>query len=522
MSNIGSSGKQYAEDFSRMFTEPGEVAEGLGMIAKEAWQGWEPRYPSITGDRETQPTPALDAFKGFFGDRYGSMEKISNTAYTDPVGFMADLSTVMTGGAGLAARAPGVAGQVAKVAGKVAPNLDLLTGLAKGAGKVAEGAGVVGSELVGWATGAKGKAAREWGRSGREGGESSRIFRNEMRENVPRSVVVEEAKVALQNLYKKRSQDYNEQISAVFADTPKPTNKAGNVPPPSRAAQVSPDDELTSVTMAWKSPDELEAAALTAPQPPPAAAQGSVVPPKTAAARAPGVLDFAGIEKAFANVEGVQKFKGQDLSPTTAAVRAAMKERVDAWRALDPAEYHTAQGFDALKKSLGDLRDGTEHGTPSRKVADQVYHAVKAEIVSQAPGYAKVMENYWQASEQLSEVEKALSLGKKGNAETALRKLQSILRNDNSSAFGRRGELAEVLREAGAPHLQTRIAGQSASSWPPRGLSNATAPVTIMGGAGSLAWGQAHYLSLRCSARERWAKRSMPAGERTEGLKGRY
>lgn len=53
---------------------------------------------------------------GALKDRYGSLHAIGNTVYTDPAGVAADLSTVLTGGAAAAARAPRLAGTLGKVA----------------------------------------------------------------------------------------------------------------------------------------------------------------------------------------------------------------------------------------------------------------------------------------------------------------------------------------------------------------------------------------------------------------------
>jgi hypothetical protein len=57
---------------------------------------------------------AADAVGGFYKDRYGSEEAFKKTMATDPVGFAADLSTILSGGSTAAARvAPGVSGALA-------------------------------------------------------------------------------------------------------------------------------------------------------------------------------------------------------------------------------------------------------------------------------------------------------------------------------------------------------------------------------------------------------------------------
>ena len=109
-------------------------------------------------------------------------------------------------------------------------------------------------------------------------------------------------------------------------------------------------------------------------------------------------------------------------------------------------------------------------------MANEAYQAVKQTITDQAPGYAKVMKDYTQATDLLQEIQKELSLGKKGTPATALRKLQAIIRDDVSSAYGRRAELGDVLEGAGARGLKESLAGQSMSSVLPRGLRGAVTP----------------------------------------------
>ena len=197
----------------------------------------------------------------------------------------------------------------------------------------------------------------------------------------------------------------------------------------------------------------------------------------------PTVLDFKKVDDALASVTEVKSFKGVPISKSTAGIRGKIKEQIDQWRGLDPTEYHTVEGFDALKQSLGDVLESAQYGTPEWRVANEAYQAVKRTITDQAPGYAKVMKDYTIATDLLREIQRELSLGKKGNPATALRKLQAILRDDVSSAYGRRAEMGKVLEGAGARGLNESLAGQSMSSALPRGLRGA---VTSTGGMGAI------------------------------------
>ncbi len=196
----------------------------------------------------------------------------------------------------------------------------------------------------------------------------------------------------------------------------------------------------------------------------------------------PQALPFQPIEKAVTDAMGIKSFKGVSTSRSTADIQGKINEVVQEWKSLDPAEYHTAEGFDALKQSIGDLRDSTQFGSPERKVADSVYHAVKNEIVKADPKYAETMKGYEQSSALMSEIEKALSLGNKASADTGMRKLQSLMRNNVSTNYGNRADLAAKLEQQGGRDLMPSIAGQALNTWTPRGLQSAsTVPTSLIG-----------------------------------------
>jgi len=182
------------------------------------------------------------------------------------------------------------------------------------------------------------------------------------------------------------------------------------------------------------------------------------------------VLDFAPIDAAMQKISGMGKYKGVQINAKSADTVKELDDIVSQWKSLDPGEYHTPEGLDALKKAVGDLRDSTQFGSPARKAADELYHAVKGEITKQAPAYSKVMGDYSRASELISEIERSLSLGNKAAADTSVRKLQSLMRNNVQTSYGNRLDLAKQLEEQGGASLIPSIAGQSMNSWMPRGM----------------------------------------------------
>lgn len=184
----------------------------------------------------------------------------------------------------------------------------------------------------------------------------------------------------------------------------------------------------------------------------------------------PTVLSFDPVTKALSEASSVKTFKGQDLAKSTADVRQQIQETVDHWQSLDPAEYHTPEGFDALKQQLGDIKDNTPFGTPQRVVATKAYNAVRQTIADQAPAYNKVMSQYSEASDAIDNIQKELSLGPKGNPGTAMRKLQSVMRDNVNTSYGNRATYADALQDAGATTLMPSLAGQTLSSALPRGI----------------------------------------------------
>lgn len=190
-------------------------------------------------------------------------------------------------------------------------------------------------------------------------------------------------------------------------------------------------------------------------------------------ARDKTVLKFDDIDTAVGKVKGRGYFEGKSKDPAAASAWQDLKTTVDDWKSGDPAVYHTVEGIDALKQAIGSIRDSLPYGTPARNAANEVYSAIRGEITRQAPDYANVMADYETASELLQEIEKTLSQNPKASIDTQVRKLQSILRNNANTNYGRRVELGEMLSEQGAQNLFPELAGQALSAELPRGLSGA-------------------------------------------------
>lgn len=301
--------------------------------------------------------------------------------------------------------APGRVVQVVARAGAVIDPLTQTGNVIKGAGKLTD---VAGSNVLGMTTGAGSESIRAAGRAGREGGATGKAFTDNMRGNVPIEDIVVLAKSGLEEIRKDRAAAY----------------KAGK-------ADLSKDAT---------------------------------------------VLDFTNIDASVAKASDVGEYRGrsgsgpaQTTEPKAVAITQEMTDSINAWKQLDPAEFHTPEGLDALKRRLGNIRDSTQQGSPDRVAADRIYRAVRDEVAAQAPGYAKMMEDYSVASDKIKEVTKTFSLGEKATGDTAARKLQSATRDGAQTSWRKRGELLNELATY-EPDLPYAIAGQSLNALAPRGL----------------------------------------------------
>jgi hypothetical protein len=232
------------------------------------------------------------------------------------------------------------------------------------------------------------------------------------------------------------------------------------------------------------------------------------------------VLDFTDIDAALGSAAGRTQFKGQVVSKGAAEKVQAAQEAVDSWKNLDPAQYHTPEGLDALKQQIGDILESIPFEQRNARAAvGDVYNSIKSTINSQAPSYAKVMRNYSDAAETMREIERSLSLGKQASADTAIRKLQSLMRNNANTNYGQRLSLAKELEKAGGQPLLPALAGQALNEWTPRGIQRGTAlgtaGVSYLAGGLPVAIGSAAASSPRLVG-----ETALKAGQLARGLRG--
>jgi len=195
-------------------------------------------------------------------------------------------------------------------------------------------------------------------------------------------------------------------------------------------------------------------------------------------------LTFEGIEEALARAKNLVEYKGTIKNPVGAEILVKLEKEIAEWKKLDKTTHHTPEGMDALKQKLWSVVEGVpaENAT-AVALAKNIYHATKKTIADQAPGYAKAMKEYTEASELILELEKTLSLGSKAQIDTAVRKLQSLMRDNVNTNYGQRMKLARQLEEQGGGNFMAGLAGNQMQSWMPRSIQGAVLPTVASGAA---------------------------------------
>ena len=449
LDNLPSSALNFGTGFVHSLLHPIDTATALGSTITGEGE-------KALGTQRQDEAPYADAFNAHYA-RYGSVAGIKNAIETDPVGTAADAAMVLAPFSAMES-APGMIGQLGKAAGTVGSAIDPVAGTiatARAVGRTALGAtaDVVGSPAV---SGAGGQAIREAASSGYNYGQGNpadyQAFQANASKSVPPEALVAQAKNAVSNMRAARSAAYTSDMANLGKD--------------------------------------------------------------------PTALDFTPINTAIADVGKVKNFNGQDISPSTVAVRNKMADTVQRWQELpngiswlranpdpatasqfqnyfksdpsqylpggqfadlDPNAFHSPSGMDALKQKLGDTLGTTQLGLPEYTVAKNIYNAVKGQIVQQAPAYAATMQNYSKASDLIHEMESTLSLKTNASVDTQLRKLQSVMRDNVNTNYGARTNLAQELSQHGASTLMPSLAGQSLSTWGPRGLAGLGANIGLQG-----------------------------------------
>jgi hypothetical protein len=353
-------------------------------------------------------TQTADAIGQFYKNRYGGLENVKNTVITDPVGFAGDVSAVLGAGSGLA-----------KLAGT---GLGAFRATAAAAPALQGAANVLGTASA---------------------------YTN------PLSVVVPAAKAVGQ--VGKYALGLT---TGVGPENVAQAAKSGYAGDSAFINNLSGKSDMTDVLQQAKEGLQNMRETRT----------GLYKSQIATTAADTTKLDFGPIDQKLADVvDSLKEGKHWTIGKSELGDIKKLQSTVAEWR-IDEAA-HTPIGLDALKRRLDALYPSSADNTQAQRAITSVRNAVKDTIVEQSPQYAETMANYESALGVEKEIQRALSLGTKASQDTAIRKLQSLSRNNVSTNYGNRLGLAQTLEDQGGVSLLPSIAGQAMNSWTARGLA---------------------------------------------------
>lgn len=403
----------------------------VGSVALGKRTGVYEAVPNILGDLTgLSNTGTADALGTDLAQKYGSLAGLKTSLIRDPLGVAADVSIPLTlGGSGLE-RLPGMAGRVGKGVATTGRAIDPLSGLvALGteglpalsrkyapAGALAKDVLAEGLALP---SGVGGRTLREAYAAGKSKGlakaetPQSAAFTGNMRGTAAPGNVVDLAREAVSNLRDVASQRYQADMQR-FGRTP---------------TQLPPDN--LRKTLADLKPANYDAMA-DAPHRP------------------------------------SDHLAWQQMNDTVEHYLG--KAQTDP-RLLEPlAVDQFKQDLYTIGSKIGGATD-----RDAARIAGGAYRAVRKMLTDHDPVYAKTMKEYGDAAQEAAALESGFSLssprGRPVNVDAASRKLQSILRNNANTNYGQRAAQGERLAQLDpSGTILPSLAGQSASSWAPRGL----------------------------------------------------
>lgn len=145
-----------------------------------------------------------------------------------------------------------------------------------------------------------------------------------------------------------------------------------------------------------------------------------------------------------------------------------LMDAVESWDDWTPA------GVDALKQRIDDFYPSSGN---AQAFTVQLKNAVKKQLVDTVPEYAQMTKGYEEATNTINSIKKALALNKKGNVDTAVRRLETIYRDTNKY---RLKEMKELESRTGVP-LREQSAGLALADPLPRNYLSVAIPGSAMG-----------------------------------------
>lgn len=413
--NVG----QMVEGIGSAVASPIETAKTLGKLAITA----PPMTEAVTGMLVRAIAPHLDDEKkkklaGWLGDLYGPKHALMKD-YADTYGGKDELlKTIATDPvrvfSDIATIATGAAGATARAAGPVGRTVNAVSRAVENldpltaTGRVAAG-GI--RRIPGFfdsTTNVGEGPMREAVRAGVEGGQTAVDFRAAMRQGVPVEEVVDLAREKIRNMKTDMFAEYNRER----------VNWAGSNQPNLGFDEIN-NAERRVANMISSNP-------------------GSTL-----------------------------RFK---VNSADQARINTLQEVVEEWR-RDPTSW-TIEGLDDLKQRLRNEINWTADRPVFNRAAQTLIEGVRAQINQNAPpSYRQAMRAYTEASREFDNIEQAFSLGRNAQMQTAMSKLQSVMRNNANTQYGLRDRLLGRLDEQGGRQLRPILAGAALSADAPRGIA---------------------------------------------------
>lgn len=129
VSNAPRSAIEFGKSLVTPFLEPAQTWEGVKALGKGVASKAAGALGVKQDAEEKEATEApVNAVMQHYSNRYGSMEGFKRAIAEDPIGVLADASTVLTGGGSIAARLPGVlgkAGEAVSAAGRMTDPINI-------------------------------------------------------------------------------------------------------------------------------------------------------------------------------------------------------------------------------------------------------------------------------------------------------------------------------------------------------------------------------------------------------------
>ena len=405
--NFVPSAKAFGQALVTPFLQPKETAQAIGQIGTGLYSKAQGALGySQDAKKKAEDEAAVNQMGQLMKERYGSVEAAKRTFAEDPVGFLADVSTPLTGGGSLAARAPGVIGTLGKATAAVGSAVDPLTALVKAPQVAAKAISTTINMPAALQSGAAFKSLQ----SAHDAGVTKNpVFWEHYTGQASAPDLIQRVKDGVQQVAQERSANY--------------------------IAGMDPRKATTG-------------------------------------------LDYTPVIDVIQNArgtsgQGIGAFHGITTNKQAQSVLDQVENLVKDFQSKPQGSpYHTLQGFDALKQGIGNLRAEARGNAQAERVVNEAYNAVKQSIVNVDPGYAKLMDQYGEASQKLNDMHRTLLSGGSTDA-----RINKILK---SYKTGDKGNLLKDL--AGRDKdLMYAISGYDLKPWFPGGLRGTLTSVGLGG-----------------------------------------